>query len=138
MFCSTKLTKRWDVLKNHIKHCNNTCTVEDFKNLNNSITKVAIRCQYCKVPQNIIEKSKQDQHMKVCKARKADMVQGQRRQTNVVVDQTNTMDMEQTDVVVEHTNVVNVDQTNVVNKVQANLVVDNENNVQEKKTFGID
>lgn len=127
-FCSTKLTKRWDVLRNHIKHCNKTFTAEDFKNLNNSITKVAIRCQYCKVPLNIIGKSKQDQHMKVCKARKVDMVQENKRQT-LVLEETNPMVMGQADVV--------VDQTNVVTKVQANKEDkgDKENNVQENNDF---
>ena len=135
-FCSTKLTKRWDVLRNHIKHCNKTFTAEDFKNLNNSITKVAIRCQYCKVPLNIIGKSKKDQHMKVCKARKVDMVQENKRQT-LVLEQTNPMVMGQADLVVEQTNVVDADQTNVVTKVQANKEGkgDKENNVQENNDF---
>ena len=49
--------------------------------------------------------------MQVCKDKKDNMVQWKKRQTNVVVEQTNTMDIEQTYVVVGQTNVVDVDET---------------------------
>ena len=48
--CEMKLSKRWDVLRNHIQKVHKNVPDEDIKKLSNTIPKVAVKCPKCKTP----------------------------------------------------------------------------------------
>ena len=65
-YCATKFGKRWDVLRHHIKKFHEEVCDEEIKNVHNRISKIAIRCKICHVPQIKTGKKMRD-HEENCK-----------------------------------------------------------------------
>ena len=65
-YCATKFGKRWDVLRTHIKKFHEEVCDEEIKNVHNRISKIAIRCKKCQVPQIKTGKKMRD-HEENCK-----------------------------------------------------------------------
>ena len=50
-YCSAKFGKRWDALRTHIKKYHQDVCDEEITDLHNRISKIAVRCKFCHVPQ---------------------------------------------------------------------------------------
>ena len=64
-YCASKFGKRWDVLRTHIKKYHEEVCDEEISNTHNRISKIAIRCKICHVPQ-IKTGSKLKKHEQNC------------------------------------------------------------------------
>ena len=64
-YCASKFGKRWDVLRTHIKKYHEEVCDEEISNTHNRISKIAIRCKICHVPQ-IKTGSKLKKHEENC------------------------------------------------------------------------
>ena len=65
-YCSVKLNKRWDGVKNHVKLCK--AIPKDFET--KTIVKIRVKCEYCHNPLDLTG-CKQARHLAVCKRFKA-------------------------------------------------------------------